>query len=83
MRLRVLFFGGLQRVAGCREAELELNDSTTPDVNLLTEQLLKTYPEIKPHLDSVAFAVGDELVDRKRILREGEQVGLLPPVSGG
>lgn len=40
-------------------------------------------PELAPHLERVAYAVGDELVSRETALKPDDTLVLLPPVSGG
>lgn len=40
-------------------------------------------PALGPHLERVAYAVGDELVSRETVLRPDDTLVLLPPVSGG
>lgn len=82
MRLRVVFFGGLQRLAGCREDELEF-PADIINIDLFSKHLTKSYPDIAPQMGSVAFSIGDEIVDSSHELRDGDVVGLLPPVSGG
>lgn len=82
MKVRVAFYGRLSEVAGASEAEVEL-DGPAPTLEDLAARLRDRHPDLVEHLDAAAFAVGDELAGRDRVLREGEEVGVLPPVSGG
>ncbi|MDG2423175.1 MAG: MoaD/ThiS family protein [Phycisphaerales bacterium] len=45
--------------------------------------LLETCPGLGPLEDTIAFACNDQLVPRHAILQDGDQLSLLPPVSGG
>lgn len=82
MRLTVTFYGGLKQAVGARAQTLELpHDSLT--AGALKALLAERYPALGPRLDAVACAVGDELVGPDHPLGDGDQVALLPPVSGG
>jgi molybdopterin synthase catalytic subunit len=81
MKLKVLFFGGLKREAGAHERWIELNNGTT--VGELLQYLREDDPRLSPQLEVTAVAVGDRIVDENHELKEGDEVALLPPVSGG
>ena len=82
MRVNVVFYGGLKQDIGARHQALDVNaDSLT--VGELAEVLRKRFPVLGPRLETVAYAVNDEIVDPGYVLRDGDEAGLLPPVSGG
>ena len=82
MKLHVIFYGGLKQDVGAKTQTLELDrDSLT--VGELGDLLRTQYPALAPRLPTVAFVVGDEIVDPDYRLRDGDQAALLPPVSGG
>ena len=81
MRVRVLFFGMLKDLASSSSDTLELpEDSTVTD-------LLKHYeeriPKLKDSRSSLAVAVNQEYAVAATKLKSGDEVALLPPVSGG
>lgn len=82
MQVRVVFYGGLQRVAGSREIFLNL-PAQTLNLQKLSEILLEKTPALKPHLQSVVYAVDDQIVSSTTQIKDGDEIGLLPPVSGG
>jgi molybdopterin converting factor small subunit len=82
MKVRVAFYGRLSEVAGASEADVEV-DGPAPTLADLADRLRDRHPDLAEHLDAAAFAVGDELAEPDRPLRDGEEVGVLPPVSGG
>lgn len=82
MQVRVAFYGRLREVAGASESEVSV-DAASPTVADLAECLREEHPQLAEHLDAAAFAVGDRLVDATRPLEADEEVGVLPPVSGG
>ena len=80
MKVKVLAFAGLKRELGA-ERQVELPDDAT--VEALLRQLAEEHPSLRGQLEVTAIAVGDRIVNREHKLREGEEVALLPPVSGG
>ena len=45
--------------------------------------LCSRYPELSDYAEKLMFAVNAEYVDSSFILQGGEEVALIPPVSGG
>jgi len=45
--------------------------------------LKERYPQISQDLDNIMVAVNEEYVDTDHILKDGDTVALIPPVSGG
>ena len=80
MQVRVLFFGILKDIAGKASDEVSLPEGAT------VRDLLSHYAQdtkLKGLLDSIAVAVNQEYAAPTAGLRERDEVGLLPPVSGG
>jgi molybdopterin synthase catalytic subunit len=83
MRVRVLAFGILKEWLGPDAAEAELPEGAT--VGSLLELLRARLPERAPKeaLSGIAVGVNAEYAQAAYILHDGDEVGLLPPVSGG
>ena len=81
VKIQVRLFAGLSDVLGERHVTLELSDGAT--VADLRGQLSSRYPAVIPHLPSAVCAVDEEYVGPDHRLREGDDVALIPPVSGG
>jgi molybdopterin converting factor subunit 1 len=81
MRVQVLFFGVLKDLAGASSAELELRSgATAADLwSALNEQT----PALARFQRSVAVAVNQHYSEPGTLLQDGDEVALLPPVSGG
>jgi molybdopterin synthase catalytic subunit/molybdopterin converting factor small subunit len=81
MQVRVLLFGILQDIAGLRQESLEL------PVNAKVADVLEHYraqsPRFEPYLASLATSLNQSFASRDTALNDGDEVGLLPPVSGG
>ncbi|HEV2116307.1 MAG TPA: molybdopterin converting factor subunit 1, partial [Terriglobales bacterium] len=81
MRVRILFFGQLKEVAGRERDTLDLPEGAR------VSDLLRRYAEVKPALapyyDVMAVALNQEYSESGAALHEGDEVALIPPVSGG
>jgi molybdopterin synthase catalytic subunit len=79
IRVRVLAFGALKDALGPDVSEVALRESAT--VSDLVAQLGESHPNAM--LRGIAVSVNAEYAPATHILRDGDEVGLLPPVSGG
>ncbi|HEX9119321.1 MAG TPA: molybdenum cofactor biosynthesis protein MoaE, partial [Terriglobales bacterium] len=80
MQVRVLFFGILKDIAGKASDEVSLPEGAT------VRDLLSHYAQdakLKGILGSIAVALNQEYAAPTAGLRDRDEVGLLPPVSGG
>jgi MoaE-MoaD fusion protein len=81
MRVRILFFGVLKDAFGTDGEVLELADGSS------VAELVRIYRERNHGLpeiwDSIAVAVNQGYVRGSDVLNDGDEVALLPPVSGG
>jgi molybdopterin synthase catalytic subunit/molybdopterin converting factor small subunit len=81
MRVTVLFFGVLKEMLGSESQRLDLPQGATVDAVLGHYcALLPHQPKLWP---SLAVAVNRSYALRGCLLRDGDEVALLPPVSGG
>ncbi len=81
IQVRVLFFGMLRDMAGRASDSLELGDGST--LRELVEHYQQRFPGMREMSSSIAMAVNSEYAGLERKLNVGDEVGLLPPVSGG
>jgi len=85
MRVRVLYFGVLTEAIRAREEALDVPEGTTVAAFL---SILQTRSSNQPTGESgiwlrMAVAVNREYAQADVVLRDGDEVALLPPVSGG
>ena len=79
--IRVLLFGAAADRAGIRETELDVQDGTT--VAEIWPLLARRHPDLEPMRDTLAFAVNGEYARGEDTVAPGDEVAVLPPVSGG
>ena len=77
--VKVLFFGAAADAAEKREENLELPLGVTAN-NAFEKILTGPLKSLKP---SMMFAVNQEYSEGNEILRDGDELALIPPVSGG
>jgi molybdopterin converting factor subunit 1 len=79
--INVRLFAGLHDLVGKRDVVLDLPDGAT--VEQLRDRLGEEYPIVQPFLMTLVCAVDEEYVPPEYVLHEGEDVALIPPISGG
>jgi molybdopterin converting factor subunit 1 len=81
IHVRVLFFGAARDAAGHETLELSL--SSPANVATAFAQLLADYPALARFGNSLLLAVNQEYALSDRTLSDGDELAVLPPVSGG
>jgi MoaE-MoaD fusion protein len=81
MRVRVLFFGILKEIAGKPAEEVELPEGAS--VRDALARFEAQTPQLRELLSSVACAVNQQYSGPETKLNPGDELALLPPVSGG
>ena len=79
--IRVLLFGAAADRAGTRETELPVEDGMT--LGEIWPLLTERHPDLTPMRDTLAFAVNGEYARSGDAVSPGDEVAVLPPVSGG
>lgn len=80
MTVTLRFFGELKTLAGCESSSLPLKQP------LALSELVKTHPAADKLLawdGHLLYAVNHEQVSAEHIVRDGDEVALMPPMTGG
>ncbi len=80
-KARVRLFARLAQVAGTREAEVELGEGLT--AGDAYRALCRRFPGLAALGGTLMYAVNTEYVAPDHRLRDGDELALIPPVSGG
>lgn len=78
-RYRLKAFGIAREILGGSTVEIESGSAT---VEALRQELIERYPGLKA-LNSLYVAVNEAYAEDSRLLREADEIALIPPVSGG
>src|SRR5215467_14919456 len=81
MRIRVLLFGQLKDIVGRPEEFLEMQAGAR--VSSVLSLYGERFPQLRGLVPSIACSVNQEYAAGSSLLQDGDEVGLLPPVSGG
>jgi molybdopterin converting factor subunit 1 len=81
MRIRVKLFAIVKERAGVGELPLDLPDAS--NVAAAELALKEKFPAIAGFLRQAAYAVNREYVDATTALHDGDELAVIPPVSGG
>ncbi len=81
MEVQILFFGALRELAGESSRKMDIPEGATVGefVRLITQHI----PAVKGYAGSMAVSVNQEYARQETVLHAGDEIGLLPPVSGG
>jgi molybdopterin converting factor subunit 1 len=81
VRVNVLFFGVLREIAGTGEDRLELAPGATLDA--VFEHYARLHPRLGDMRSNVMLARNQRLERPDAAVADGDEIALLPPVSGG
>ena len=81
MRIQIQFFSYFRDMTGLPSCVEELPSGA--DVALLLRRLADRFPALAQAERCTLVAVGVDYCSRDRVLADGEEVSLFPPVQGG
>jgi MoaE-MoaD fusion protein len=81
MRIQVRLFAIQRELAGARRVELELPAGAS--IEFAWARLVDRYPALAPGRPFVRFARNTEYADATTRLADGDELAIIPPVSGG
>lgn len=81
MQIRTRLFASFREAIGQGELSLDAPDGAT--VGQAVEQLRAKYPRLGPAVQQAMLAVNQEYVGPNFRLHDGDELALIPPVSGG
>jgi MoaE-MoaD fusion protein len=81
MRIRVMFFGLLKDICGRSQDLLELPEGST--AGSVFDHYATAFPRVREMASSIVLARNHEFSPSSQPVFDGDEVALLPPVSGG
>ena len=81
MHVTVRLFALIREKAGTESLALNLPDGAV--VEQAIEAVRHQHPALEPYLDNLRFSLHMDFVEADTALRDGDEVVLIPPVSGG
>jgi len=77
----VKLFASFREIVGSKEEDLTLPEGTT--VQQLLERYISRFPQMAKFREHIILSVNKDYGAPTRVLKEGDEVSFLPPVSGG
>src|SRR6185295_18065666 len=81
LKITTLLFGRAREMVGAADLELEIAQPAT--VASAWAALVAEHPKLAAMERSLLFAINEEYAGREQALNDGDQLAVLPPVSGG
>ncbi len=81
MTITLKLFAAYQEAYGVSELQLTLSPGTT--ASQLLEQIVTQHPELEQWRKVTKFGINFNFAPPETVLQDGDEVVLIPPVSGG
>ncbi len=81
MQVHVKLFATYREIVGARQLSWALTEGAT--LGQLVDAVLAEYPRLAGHGGTMLLAVNRAFAEPDVVLRDGDEVALLPPMSGG
>ena len=81
VRVKVLFFGMLRDIVGRAEEHIDLEEGAR--LESVFERYAHQFPKLSQLASSIVLACNHQFSDKSEIVRDGDEIAFLPPVSGG
>jgi len=81
IKITVKLFAAFQEAVS--QSEISLTLPASSPVSTVYENLVKTYPKLEQWKPVTRYAINLNFVEQNTILQDGDEVALIPPVSGG
>lgn len=81
LKIYIKLFAGYRDKVGRPEVDLDLPDGAT--VGYLAEEMIRNHPTLTSDAARLVVAVNQEFQGHDYALSDGDEVALIPPVSGG
>jgi len=81
MTIRFRLFAILRDAAGVSEVTMDIASGAT--AFSAVAKLAEDYPSLLPHLGKIAYAINQTYQPANTALQDGDELALIPPVSGG
>ncbi len=81
MNIKVKLFAAARQAANQETLSIEIAEGAT--VQQLKAELGQQFPGLKTMLDHLLVAIDTEYAGEDQVLQAGQDIALIPPVSGG
>ena len=79
--MNVLFFAQSREAAGFEQYELKSESPLTQDE--MWSRLIQIFPQLAAHRKTARLARNESYLQEGELIQPGDEVAIIPPVSGG
>ncbi len=80
MKVKILAFGIAKEIVGARKGEMDVTEEAT--ISQVKEALSERFPKFES-LRKFSIAVNENYQEDHYVIQEGDELAIIPPVSGG
>ncbi|MFW5945303.1 MAG: MoaD/ThiS family protein [Candidatus Natronoplasma sp.] len=80
-KVLVKFFASARDIVGKKDLEMEIKKNWK--VRDVMEDLFQEYPDLQEMEDHLLISVNKDRTGREEILKNGDEIAVMPPVTGG
>lgn len=81
VKITIKLFAAYQEAYGVSELQWQFPENTP--VSAVCDRAIKEYPQLSQWQDVTRFGINLNFVEPHTLLQDGDEVVLIPPVSGG
>ncbi|MFQ5909676.1 MAG: MoaD/ThiS family protein [Thermoplasmata archaeon] len=81
MKVRVKLFAAFREIVGKKDLIMDMSEGST--VEDVVAKLLAEHPKLRKLRETMIYSVNKEYAKPHKELSDGDEVGILPPISGG
>ena len=81
LKIKVKLFASFREIVGTKEEDILLPEATT--VQQLLDRYIERFPQMAKFREHIILSVNKDYGAPARVLKDGDEVSFLPPVSGG
>jgi molybdopterin converting factor subunit 1 len=83
MKILIKFFASVREAAGMTEYSLHLDDVSEVSSSEILEKLLTIFPDLSGYTANISMAINKKYISEIVPIIDGDEVALIPPISGG
>jgi len=80
-KVLVKFFASARDIVGKKDLEMEIKKNCK--VGDVMENLFEKYPDLQEMEDHLLISVNKDRTGKDEILKDGDEIAVMPPVTGG
>eukprot|EP00250_Pteridium_aquilinum_P013279 c21248_g2_i2 orf=89-451(+) len=82
--VKVLFFARAREIAGLSETFVDMEEThSSQTIKDCVELIMRQFPGLQEIASCMLVALNQEYADGSTLIKDGDEIALIPPISGG